>query len=140
MFHEYALELGTAVSRPRDKSPQQVAFFARSPQLQEESSLSASLCDLLGLLPRPGAAVNRQAMANLTRGKLLCQDFEVYRELLPNGRISFEHLVFFISALVGGEELATANCELCGALIVIDRFTFKAHRSLHCASADVVAR
>lgn len=133
MFHEYAREPGIGVSRPRGKSPQQVAFFTRSPQLREESSLLASLCCLLGVLPRAGTQVNRHALANLSRGELLCQAFEVYRELVPAPRISFEHLVFLISALAGAEELAMTNCELCGALTVVDRFTFKAHRCPHCA-------
>jgi Flagellar transcriptional activator (FlhC) len=134
MFREYVQHDGSAVSRPRGKSPQQTAFFTRSPKLQEESSLLASVCCLLGVLPRAGASVNREALVSLSRGEILCQAFEVYRGLVPDARISFEHLVFLISALASGEELAMVNCELCGALTVIDRFTFKAHRCPHCAS------
>jgi hypothetical protein len=136
MFHEYALEPGSAVSRPRGKSPQQAAFFTRSPRIQEESSLLASLCFLLGVLPRADAPVNRHTLVNLSRGELLCQAFEVYRELVPDPRITFEHLVFLVSALADSEELVLANCELCSALTVIDRFTFKPHRCSHCASAS----
>jgi hypothetical protein len=134
MYREYMKEPGSAVSRPRGKSPQQSAFFMRSPKLQEESSLLASLCSLLGLLPRIGAAINRQALINLSRGELLCQAFEVYRELVTDPRISFEHLVYLVAALAGGEELTLANCELCSALTVVDRMSFRAHRCLHCAS------
>ncbi|HEV2700764.1 MAG TPA: hypothetical protein VGV09_03975 [Steroidobacteraceae bacterium] len=47
----------------------------RSPKLQEESSLLASVCSLVGALPQAGAPSNRQAMANLSRGELLCQAF-----------------------------------------------------------------
>ena len=136
MWHEYVQCPDSAGSRPRGKSPQQAAFFTRSPQLQEESSLLASLCCLLGLLPRAGAPVSRQALVNLSRGELLCQAFEVYRELVPDPRISFEHLVFLVSALARSEELAIADCELCGALTVIDRFTFKANRCPHCKDHD----
>jgi len=134
MYREYVKNPGTAVSRPRGKSPQQAAFFTRSPKLQEESSLLASLCCLLGMLPRAGTSISQNALVNLSRGELLCQAFEVYRELVSDPRISFEHLVFLFSALSGGEELAIANCELCGALTVVDRFTFRAHRCPHCAS------
>jgi hypothetical protein len=134
MCHEYAQGPGIAVSRPRGKSPQQAAFFTRSPKLQEESSLLASLCRLLGLLPRAGASLNRPGQVSLSRGELLCQAFEAYREMVSDPRISFEHLVFLVSALTGGEELAMANCELCGALTVVDRFTFKRHCCPHCAS------
>ncbi len=62
------------------------------------------------------------------------QAFEVYRELVTDPRISFEHLVYLVAALAGGAELALANCEQCGALIVVDRMSFKAHHCLHCAS------
>ncbi len=134
LYRSYLTEPGFAVARLRGKSPQQSAFFMRSPQLQEESSLLASLCSLLGVLPRTEAPLNRQALVNLSRGELLCQAFEVYRELVTDPRISFEHLVYLVSALAGGEELTLANCDQCGALTVVDRMSFKAHRCLHCAS------
>lgn len=134
LYRAYLHEPGTAVSRPRGKSPQQCAFFTRSPKLQEESSFLASLCSLLGALPRAGAAVSRQALANLSRGELLCQAFEVYHDLVADPHISFEHLVFLVSALAEGEELTLADCEDCGALTVVDRISFKAHRCQCCAS------
>jgi hypothetical protein len=134
LYRAYLHEPGTAVSRPRGKSPQQCAFFTRSPQHKEESSLLASLCSLLGALPHTGVPVDRQALANLSRGELLCQAFEVYHDLVADPQISFEHLVFLVSALAEGEELTLASCQDCGALTVSDRITFKAHRCQHCAS------
>ncbi|MEJ0007967.1 MAG: hypothetical protein WDM77_16785 [Steroidobacteraceae bacterium] len=131
----YSNEPRIAVSRPRGKSPQQCAFFTPSPQHKEESSLLASLCSLLGALPRTGTPVNRQALASLPRGELLCQAFEVYHDLVADPHISFEHLVFLVSALAAGEELILASCEDCGALTVGERISFKARRCLHCASA-----
>ena len=134
LYRSYSNEPGIAVSRPRGKSPQQTAFFTRSPKLKEESSLLASLCSLLGALPRTGTPVTRQALATLSRGELLCQAFEVYRELVADPRVSFENLVFLVYALSEGEELTLASCEDCGAFIVADRITFKAHRCPYCAS------
>ncbi|HEY6457329.1 MAG TPA: hypothetical protein VIY90_18790 [Steroidobacteraceae bacterium] len=128
-------EPGFAVSRPRGKSPQQCAYFTRSPRLKEESSFLASMCSLLGVLPQAGTQVNRKALANLARGELLCQAFEVYQQLMPSHGISFEHAVFLVSALAEGQELTLANCEDCGALTVADRFTFQPQHCLHCASA-----
>jgi hypothetical protein len=135
MFRKYVQHDGSAVSRPRGKSPQQAAFFTRTPQLQEETSLLASLCCLLGVLPHAGTSGNPEALVSLPRGELLCQAVEVYRELVSDARISFEHLVFLVSALAGGQELALAKCEICGTLKVIDRFTLKAHCCPHCANA-----
>jgi hypothetical protein len=85
-------------------------------------------------LPSAGAPVTRQALVNLARGELLCQAFEVYRELVADPRISFENLLFLARALAEGEELTLANCVDCGALTVSDRITFKAHRCPFCAS------
>ena len=133
LYRSYFNEPGLAVARPRGKSPQQCAFFTRSAQHKEESSLLASLCSLLGALPSAGAPVSRQTLANLSRGELLCQAFEVYRDLVVEPRISFENLVFLIRALVEGHELTLASCEACGALTVFDRMTFKAHHCPYCA-------
>jgi len=134
LYRGYLHEPGFAVSRPRGKSPQQAALFTRSPKLREDSSLLASLCSLLGALPRAGAPVSRQALANLKRGELLCQAFEVYRDLVADPLISFENLVFLVRALADGQELILASCEVCGALTVFDRITFKAIHCTYCAS------
>jgi hypothetical protein len=134
LCRSYPNESGAAVSRPRGKSPQQAALFTRSLKLKEESSLLASLCSLLGALPRTGVPGSRQALANLSRGELLCQAFEVYRGLVTDPRISFENLVFLVSALTQGDELTLTGCEACGALTVFDRITFKAIHCAHCAS------
>ena len=101
---------------------------------QEESSLLASVCSLLGALPHAGAPINQQAFANLSRGELLCQAFEVYRDLVSDPHVSFEHLVFLVGALAAGEELTLAGCEECGALTVAERITFRARRCPFCAS------
>jgi hypothetical protein len=136
LYRNYSSEPGNAVSRPRGKSPQQAALFTRSPKLKEESSLLASLCSLLGALPRAGAPVNRQALASLNRGELLCQAFEVYRDLVADPCISFENLVFLVRALAEGDELTLAGCEDCGALTVAERVSFKARQCLHCAKSS----
>jgi hypothetical protein len=133
MYREYVKEPGVAVSRPRGKSPQQCAFFTRSPTLKEESSLLASVYSLLGVLPQAGTVFNQKALASLARGELLCQAFEVYQQLMTSHGISFEHAVFLVTALARGDELQLAHCELCGALTVVDRFAFKAQRCLHCS-------
>jgi hypothetical protein len=96
--------------------------------------MPASLCSLLGTLPHTGTPINRQALANLSRGELLCQAFEVYRELVADRRISFEHLVFLVFALAAGQELTLACYEDWVALIVADRKALRTRRCSHCAS------
>ena len=133
LYRSYLNEPGKAVCRPRGKSPQQSAYFTRSPKLKEESSLLASLCFSLGALPRTGASMNRQALAGIARGEMLCQAFEVYQEVVSDPRISFEHLVFLVAALADGEELTLGRCEDCGAFTVVDRTELKARHCPYCA-------
>jgi hypothetical protein len=133
MYREYVKEAGFAVSRPRGKSPQQCAFFIGSQKLKEESSFLASVCSLLGVLPQAGTLFNQRALANLARGELLCQAFEVYQQLMPAHGISFEHAVFLVTALARGDELTLSNCGGCGAVIVLDRAACGAPSCLHCA-------
>jgi len=133
LYRSYLNEPGFAVGRPRGKSPQQSAFFTRSPKLKEESSFLASVCSLLGMLPQAGTNVNQKALANVPRGELLCQAFEVYQQLMPSHGISFEHAVFLVASLVRGDELALSNCRGCGALIVLDRAAIGASSCLHCS-------
>jgi hypothetical protein len=132
LYRGYSNEPGFAVSRPRGKSPQQCAFFTRSPRLKEESSFLASVCSLLGVLPQAGTQFNQRALANLARGELLCQAFEVYQQLMPAHGISFEHAVFLVTALARGDELALSNCSGCGALIVLDRAAVVRCSCVHC--------
>jgi hypothetical protein len=42
--------------------------------------------------------------------------------------------VFLVRALAEGHELTLASCEVCSALTVCDRITFKAHHCAYCAS------
>ncbi len=135
LYRSYVSESDTAVSLQRGKSPQQSAFFSRSAKLKEEASLLASLCSLLGVLPR-SETVSRQALASISRGEAMCQAFEVCRELVTDPRISFENLVYLVSSLAHGEELTLANCEVCGALTVVDRVAIRTRHCLDCACRD----
>jgi hypothetical protein len=140
MYREYVKEAGFAVSRPRGKSPQQCTFFTRSQQLKAESSFLASVCSLLGVLPQAGTAVNQKALANVTRGELLCQAFEVYQQLLPSHGISFEHAVFLVTAVAQGTELTLARCAECGVLCILDRLDGRDQYCTDCTAPKAANR
>jgi hypothetical protein len=133
LYRSYLNEPGFAVSRPRGKSPQQCAYFTRSPKLKAESSFLVSVCSLLGVLPQAGFPVNQKALVDLTRGELLCQAFEVYQQLLPSHGISFEHAVFLVTALARGDELTVARCAECGVLWIVNRLDRDGEYSTDCA-------
>lgn len=132
---------GSALPRPRGRSPRRAAFFLRNPRLKQEAALIASLCVLLGALPRraaraglPVAAASLPALAQgVPQGVALCEAYEAYRALVPAARISFEHLVYLFTALNRGDELRLASCAGCGAVLVAERTALKEARCLYCA-------
>jgi hypothetical protein len=136
LYRSYLREPGFAVARPRGKSPQQCAFFTRSPRLKEESSFLASVYSLLGVLPQAGTTLNQKALASVTRGELLCQAFEVYEQLMPSHGISFEHAVFLVTALAQGVELTFARCPECEVPYIVNRLD----RDGECCTDCVVAK
>ncbi|HUN27787.1 MAG TPA: hypothetical protein VMU67_15910 [Steroidobacteraceae bacterium] len=136
LYRSYFARSGAAaIARPRGRSPGQASFFTRSPRLQQEAALLASLCSLLGVLPQrtqPRAGAQHPGIA---QGVALCQAYETYRALVPTARITFEHLVYLNAALLRGDELKVANCGGCGALLVVERMALREARCLACATA-----
>jgi hypothetical protein len=135
LYRSYAPQLGRIV-RPRGKSPQQVGYFLRSPRLQQETALLASVCSLLGALPQRSTHSAGPA-PGVARGEILCQAFEAYQMLLPAARISFEHMIFLVVTLGRGEELRLAGCCECGALLVTERIALRELRCGACVSGRV---
>jgi Flagellar transcriptional activator (FlhC) len=125
---------GAPLARHRGKSPQQVAYFMRTARARQEAALLASLCRLLGALPQGPAPELARLLPCLGRGELLCQAYETYRGLIPDGLISFEHAVFLLTTLVRGDELILGACRDCGAALIVDRWSLRAPRCPLCAA------
>ena len=122
-----------APTRHRGKSPHRAAFFTRTRARAQQSALLASLCRLLGALPAAQRASRERRCPSLERAELLCQAFEVYRDVAGGEPlISFEHAVFLLSALARADELVLGACRDCGALLVIDRWSLRAARCAPC--------
>jgi hypothetical protein len=123
---------GSAITRHRGKSPQQAGYFTRSPGMRQEAAVLASLCYLLGVMPQHRVADIQRQLPGMQRGEALCEAFETYCRLVTVPRISFEHAVFLVSALVRGDELRAAHCSDCSGLIVVDRFAIDGRRCQGC--------
>lgn len=124
---------GSAFARPRGRSPQQAAFFLRTPRLKQEAALIASLCTLLGALPLGRPSRLDQPSRGFAEALALCEAYEAYRALVSAAHISFEHLVYLHDALARGDELKLATCSGCGALLVTERVAFDDAQCLCCA-------
>jgi hypothetical protein len=134
LYHSYLADTEErAVPRHRGKSPQRAATFLRSTPLREQTALLASLYRLLGLLSGAPAAASDALPPTLRRAELLCQAYEVYRSLLPEAGLSFEHAVFLLRALTRADELICSSCRDCSAVVVIDRWSIRSPRCSPCA-------
>jgi hypothetical protein len=80
-----------------------------------------------------------KALPSLVRGELLCQAYSVYRGLIPESLISFEHAVFLLTALVRGDELVLSSCRDCAAVLIVDRWSLRAPHCALCAADQASA-
>lgn len=136
LYRSYLADSADRVTRHRGKSPQRAALFLRSARLREQSALLASLYRLLGLLPAQAEAAAHIRAPSLRRAELLCQAYEVYRGLIPEPALSFEHALYLQTALTRADELACGACRDCHAVLVIDRWSLRAARCTLCAAPE----
>jgi hypothetical protein len=139
LYRSYLTEGPRLLPRHRGKSPHRAALFLRSTRARRDSALLASLCRLLGALPERRGAEGA-LLPSLRRAQLLCQAYETYRGLVPDGLLSFEHAVFLLSTLAGGNELTCSHCRDCRALVVIDRWSLSPALCELCSSELLEAR
>ena len=136
LYRSYLQDGGRRVTRHRGKSPQQPAFFLRTARLRHEAGALAALCCLVGAVERRPERAAAAPLAGVARASALCQAYDVYRAIVSAPGIGFEHAVLLVSALARGNELALADCQGCGALVVVDALALRPARCAVCAEAD----
>jgi hypothetical protein len=135
LYRSYMTRARRYVPRHRGKSPHQIAYFARSLRVQQETVWLASLLSLLGVIPAEPSPDGNHVLPSVARGELLCHAFETYRAMVPSSQISFEHAVFLATTLSRGEQLRLGGCADCGSLVVTERFPIRDKRCHHCSGA-----
>jgi hypothetical protein len=130
LYRSYVLYAPCHVPRHRGKSPHQITYFARSLRMQEETATLARLLSLIGAIPPQPDVLT---LPNLTRGRLVCHAFEIYKAQFPSGQISFEHAIFLTTSLIRADQLMLGNCMDCGGLLVIEQLSMRLRRCVHCA-------
>jgi hypothetical protein len=78
LYRSYMGDARREHPRHRGNSPHQIAYFTRSLR-REETAFLASVLSLLDALPAGPLRGDSDALS--TRGELLCQGFEAYRQL-----------------------------------------------------------
>lgn len=135
LYRSYMTRARRYVPRHRGKSPHQIAYFARSLRLQQETVWLASLLSILGAIPAEPSTDSNHTLPSVARGELLCHAFEAYRAMVPSAQISFEHAVFLTTTLARGEQLRLGGCLDCGSLVVTERFPIRDKRCHQCAAS-----
>ena len=135
LYRAYLNETPSHVSRHRGKSPGQACYFIRTPRVQQESAVLASLFCLLGAIPAH-MVDSENPLPGVARGERLCQAFEAYLMLVPSSQITFEHAVLLINELARGVELRLGDCLLCGGLVVVDGLALRDIRCSRCSEAS----
>jgi len=123
---------GTQIVRRRGKSPREIDCVLRNARLQQQASLLAGAFATLGLLPRPPSGGTLLIDAAL--GDKLCDAYDVYRQLLSDNPLSFEHAWFLWQALAKGSDLQLRSCPHCDGLTLQDRFSIRMRNCPWCES------
>jgi len=135
LYRSYLSETPAHVPRHRGKSPGQAGFFTRSPRVQQEAAILASLFCLLGVMPTNVVVDTDHPLPGVARGERLCQAFEAYLTLVPASQITFEHAVLLVNELARGIELRLGDCTDCGGLVVVDGLALRMIRCGRCGES-----
>jgi hypothetical protein len=122
------------VSRHRGKSPAQACYFIRTPRVQQEAAVLASLYCMLGALPVQESEPELH-VPGVARGERVCQAFEAYLTFVQNAQITFEHAILLIKELARGVEIKLGDCMICGGLLVVDGLTVRDTRCNRCSES-----
>jgi hypothetical protein len=137
LYRSYCLDKdANAVLRHRGKSPRQIAFFFKNPDLNFHAAQLASLYLIYGLLQSAAAGIiSGFRLGSLESGALLCGAYEAYRQFHNPVSISFEHAWFLLSALARCDEVGVSRCVACGGVQLRDLL---ARRRSACPNCNTV--
>jgi hypothetical protein len=118
--------------RHRGRSPQQIAYFFRSPHLWQRASTLASGLALIGLVPPAGESIPARVFPSVARGELLCESYEYYYAAFKEVPIDFERAILLATALAQRDEVELGRCDGCSGLILVDRLAQRTRPSRLC--------
>ena len=120
LFHSYQESLGSA-RRRRGPSRRQVSSFLTSPTLRDEASAAGGLAYVLGVVGESTPVPGMKVLLTLESGGRLCDAFDLYREVMPDARLTLDQLIVLVNALTQGEELEIGHCAECHGTLIVDR-------------------
>jgi hypothetical protein len=91
--------------------------------MRSEAAAAAGLCRVLGVIPAERWANPQKTLPSLVRGERLCYAFELYRQVVPQARLTLEQLVLLVLTVADGESWVVDYCTSCHATILTDRLS-----------------
>jgi len=108
--------------RQRGPAPRAFHVFFRSRRHQAEASLFASLCRILGAIPRDAPRSRREwveLLPNVESGERLCEALEAFQEWESKADLDFERAVLLAIGVMHAQDVTLAECSDChGATLV----------------------
>ena len=121
LARSHGSEANRAARRLRGPSPSCLPALLSTARARQEAAAAAGLCRVLRVFPEKSTPNARIAIPGLVRGERLLAAFEIFREVIPQARLTLEQLVFLVLALAEGKSCQIDHCTRCHATILIDR-------------------
>jgi hypothetical protein len=126
--------------RHRGPSPRRLSTLLCTIRMQDEAAAAAGLCRVLQVLPERAIPSARKDLPNPLRAERLLKAFELFREAVPQARLTLEQLVLVVLTLAEGNSWVIDNCTRCHATILIDKLGVAPRRlCTHCGSTETLA-
>lgn len=107
-------------NRHRGPPPKRVEVFLRYNIMRSEAACLGGLARSLGVLPPKQVKSAARVLPGVALGELLCHTFEVYRDVVPEARLTMEHFILLVLALAEGEEIELDHCAHCIGVIIVE--------------------
>jgi hypothetical protein len=126
--------------RHRGPSPKNLTLLLTSPGLRSELAAMAGLCHVLGVIPAQRLANARERLPSVSNGERLCFALELFRQVVPQARLTLEQAVLLVFALAEGERWSVDHCAGCRALILVDHWNLTRRVCVHCQQESRASR
>lgn len=117
----------------RGPSPTQFNVLMESPALRQEAAAVAGLCRWLDVIPAQPCESPRRTVPSLVRGEKLCYAFELFAEIIPHPRMTFEQWVLVVLTFAGAGNWTIDWCTSCNATILVDSLAASRRLCAHCS-------
>jgi hypothetical protein len=124
--------VGRGAPRQRGPSPSKFALLMATPGVREEAPAIAGLCRCYDVIPAERCPDARKRLPGIERGERLCDALELFRQMVPDTRITLEQVVLLVFTLAEGEGWTLGVCASCHCLILIDRLALSRRLCEYC--------